>query len=154
MILTGNNGRTVAAIAGSLGMEFRADLMLEGKLFRKTAVNGCEMISDAENDSPALKQESVWTCRVFVPPQVLVYATLRSKVTGLSLQELIFTLRNTSERTSIRSSSGRWDDPTAIGSQKKCRGQIPDDQARKADARAYANRAHAPNVGAVVHPSI
>jgi hypothetical protein len=24
-----------------------------------------------------------WTCHVFVPPQVLVYATLRSKATGL-----------------------------------------------------------------------
>ena len=47
MILTADNWRTLSAIAGRLGMEFRADLMLEGKLFRETAVNGCEMISDA-----------------------------------------------------------------------------------------------------------
>ncbi|MCK0122612.1 hypothetical protein MWU61_18825 [Loktanella sp. F6476L] len=31
----------------------------------------------------AMIKEQEWTCRAFVPPQVLVYAAFRSKATGL-----------------------------------------------------------------------
>lgn len=62
VILTGDNERTAAAIAGGIGMEFRADLMPEDKLnFIKTMAEGggVMMIGDGINDAPALKQASV-----------------------------------------------------------------------------------------------
>lgn len=62
VILTGDNPRTAAAIAGSLGVEFQADMMPEDKLkFIKTLSEdgGVMMIGDGINDAPALKQASV-----------------------------------------------------------------------------------------------
>ncbi|MCB0611590.1 MAG: HAD-IC family P-type ATPase, partial [Lewinella sp.] len=62
VILTGDNERTAAAIAGGLGMEFRADMMPEDKLtaIRDMSANGgVMMIGDGINDAPALKQASV-----------------------------------------------------------------------------------------------
>lgn len=62
VILTGDNPRTAAAIAGSLGMEFKADMMPEDKLtFIRTMSEqgGVMMIGDGINDAPALKQASV-----------------------------------------------------------------------------------------------
>lgn len=62
VILTGDNPRTAAAIAGSLGMEFQADMMPEDKLkFIKdmSEAGGVMMIGDGINDAPALKQASV-----------------------------------------------------------------------------------------------
>ncbi len=62
LILTGDNPRTAAAIAGPLGMEFRADMMPEDKLMAVRAMNGTGgvmMIGDGINDAPALKQASV-----------------------------------------------------------------------------------------------
>ena len=62
VILTGDNPRTAAAIASSLGMEFQADMMPEDKLnFIKTMSEqgGVMMIGDGINDAPALKQASV-----------------------------------------------------------------------------------------------
>ncbi|MBA3909919.1 MAG: heavy metal translocating P-type ATPase [Rhodobacter sp.] len=62
VMLTGDNPRTAAAIAGGLGIEFQADMMPQDKL--KTIKDmsdhgGVMMIGDGINDAPALKQASV-----------------------------------------------------------------------------------------------
>jgi Cd2+/Zn2+-exporting ATPase len=62
VILTGDNPRTAAAIAGSLGLKFEADMMPEDKLayVREIGIKGgVMMIGDGINDAPALKQASV-----------------------------------------------------------------------------------------------
>lgn len=62
LVLTGDNPRTAAAIAGSLGMEYQANMMPEDKLKAIRDMNehgGVMMIGDGINDAPALKQASV-----------------------------------------------------------------------------------------------
>tara|TARA_R110000850_G_scaffold8155_2_gene30273 strand:- start:1328 stop:3028 length:1701 start_codon:yes stop_codon:yes gene_type:complete len=62
LILTGDNPRTAAAIAASLGMEYQANMMPEDKLAAIREMSdhgGVMMIGDGINDAPALKQASV-----------------------------------------------------------------------------------------------
>jgi len=62
VILTGDNPRTAAAIAGGLGLKFEADMMPEDKLAYIREIGskgGVMMIGDGINDAPALKQASV-----------------------------------------------------------------------------------------------
>ena len=62
VMLTGDNPRTAAAIAGGLGLDFRAEMMPEEKLvaIREMGANGgVMMIGDGINDAPALKQAGV-----------------------------------------------------------------------------------------------
>ena len=56
-MLTGDNGRTAAAIAGALGMDHRAELMPDDKVaaIRAIAVRSkVMMVGDGINDAPAL----------------------------------------------------------------------------------------------------
>ncbi|MBK4217675.1 cadmium-translocating P-type ATPase [Paracoccus caeni] len=62
IMLTGDNPRTAEAIAGDLGMSFRAGMMPEDKLeaIRELGASGqVMMIGDGINDAPALKQAGI-----------------------------------------------------------------------------------------------
>ena len=62
VMLTGDNPRTAEAIAGQLGMDFRAEMLPEDKLSAirdMGARGGVMMIGDGINDAPALKQAGV-----------------------------------------------------------------------------------------------
>ncbi len=58
MILTGDNPRAAAAIAGELGLDFRAGLLPEDKVSAVQALNQhspLAMVGDGINDAPAMK---------------------------------------------------------------------------------------------------
>ncbi len=57
LMLTGDNGRTAAAIAGAIGIEHRAELLPDGKLAAIRDLAAAErvmMVGDGINDAPAL----------------------------------------------------------------------------------------------------
>ena len=106
LILTGDNPRTAAAIAGGLGMEFQADMMPEDKLKAIKAMSeagGVMMIGDGINDAPALKQASVGVAMgsgTDVALETADAAILRDRVTDIQ-QQFAFPARRwpTSART-------------------------------------------------------
>ncbi len=88
-ILTGDNPRTAAAIAGRLGAEFRAGMMPEDKLAAirdMGAAGGVMMIGDGINDAPALKAASVGVAMgsgTAVALETADAAILRNRVTDV-----------------------------------------------------------------------
>lgn len=62
VMLTGDNPRAAAAIAGTIGMDFRAGLMPEDKVKVVMALNNehhTMMVGDGINDAPAMKAASI-----------------------------------------------------------------------------------------------
>ncbi|MBY0349516.1 heavy metal translocating P-type ATPase [Tabrizicola sp.] len=89
-ILTGDNPRTAAAIAASLGTEFRAEMLPEDKLsaIRDMAAHGgVMMVGDGINDAPALKQANVGVAMgsgTDVALETADAAILRDRVTDIA----------------------------------------------------------------------
>ena len=62
VILTGDNPRAAAAIAGELGLEFKAGLLPADKVSAVTELNGhapLAMVGDGINDAPAMKASTI-----------------------------------------------------------------------------------------------
>ena len=89
-ILTGDNPRTAAAIAQSLGADFRAEMLPEDKLAairEMGARGGVMMVGDGINDAPALKQASVGVAMgsgTDVALETADAAILRDRVTDIA----------------------------------------------------------------------
>lgn len=90
VMLTGDNARTGAAIAGALGMQHRADLMPDDKVtaIREMATaGGAIMVGDGINDAPALAAASVGVAMgsgTDVALETASAALLRNRVTDLA----------------------------------------------------------------------
>lgn len=102
VMLTGDNSRTAAAIAGGLGVEAQAELLPDAKLSAIGALRKCgpvAMIGDGINDAPALAAASVGVAMgggTDVALETAEAALLKNRVTGVA--ELVAlsraTLRN------------------------------------------------------------
>ena len=92
VMLTGDNARTAAAIAGSLGMEHRAELMPDDKVAEVRAMaeaGGVMMVGDGINDAPALATASVGVAMgsgTDVALETADAALLRNRVTDVAAQ--------------------------------------------------------------------
>jgi len=90
VMLTGDNARTGAAIAGVLGMQHRADLMPDDKVSaikEMAASGGVIMVGDGINDAPALAAASVGVAMgsgTDVALETASGALLRNRVTDVA----------------------------------------------------------------------
>ncbi len=90
VMLTGDNARTGAAIAGVLGMDHRADLMPDDKVTAIKAMavaGGVIMVGDGINDAPALAAASVGVAMgsgTDVALETASAALLRNRVTDVA----------------------------------------------------------------------
>jgi Cd2+/Zn2+-exporting ATPase len=90
VMLTGDNARTGAAIAGVLGMQHRADLMPDDKVTaikEMAATGGVIMVGDGINDAPALAAASVGVAMgsgTDVALETASAALLRNRVTDVA----------------------------------------------------------------------
>ncbi|WP_199260530.1 heavy metal translocating P-type ATPase [Paracoccus binzhouensis] len=90
VILTGDNPRSAAAIAGPLGTDWRAGMLPEDKLaaIRDLAARGgVMMVGDGINDAPALKQASIGVAMgsgTDVALETADAAILRDRVTDIA----------------------------------------------------------------------
>ena len=90
VMLTGDNARTGAAIAGLMGMEHRAELMPEDKVTEIKAMvasGGVIMVGDGINDAPALAAASVGVAMgsgTDVALETAAAALLRNRVTDVA----------------------------------------------------------------------
>ncbi|WP_104992267.1 heavy metal translocating P-type ATPase [Deinococcus sp. NW-56] len=90
VMLTGDNARTGAAIAGDLGMDVQAELLPEDKLRVIAALKaqgGVAMVGDGINDAPALAQSDVGIAMgggTDVALETADAALLQERVTGVT----------------------------------------------------------------------
>ena len=108
VMLTGDNARTAAAIAGGLGLEARAELLPDDKLAAIGALRdgGVVMVGDGINDAPALAAANVGVAMgggTDVALETADAAVLKDRVSGVA--ELVglsrATLRNVKQNVGV-----------------------------------------------------
>jgi len=90
VMLTGDNPRAAAAIAGTIGMDFRAGLMPEDKVKAVMALNNDHhtmMVGDGINDAPAMKAAGIGVamgCGTDVALETADAALTHNRLTGIA----------------------------------------------------------------------